>query len=233
MNPPLRCAGDSFDSCARRGVRRRRSNAARAVKLVPMMLLALLGISLSAALADDDYYPYQQFVKYDNDSVSVAFSNMRAAEAAYLIRSTIGVTITLPSSTRSKTINLRLEGAKVDQAVRSLLTALELNNSFLVYDPDGRLTGVIALETAVSQPISESQPSEDDKNKTKHQEMTSTERDSLLRDFGRWSELTAEERDSIHARIQTIPPSEDRDQLIKEYIRQVLGVVDQRVASAN
>lgn len=233
MNPVSQCAGDSFDSSARSGVRRRRNNTSRAMILVPMMLLALLGIAPSAALADDDYYPYQQFVKYDNDSVSVAFSNMRAAEAAYLIRSTIGVTITLPSSTRSKTVNLRLEGAKVDQAVRSLLTALELNNSFLVYDRDGRLTGVIALETAVSQPISESQPSEEDKKKTTHQELTSTERDSLLLDFGRWSELTAEERDSIHARIKAIPPSEDRDPLIREYIRQVLGVVEQQVASAN
>ncbi|MGH7828091.1 MAG: hypothetical protein ACREQ7_23290 [Candidatus Binatia bacterium] len=194
--------------------------------------LALLTLSLffppiPRALATDDSYPSQQFVKYDKDSVSLAFSNLRAAEAAYLMRSTTGIAITLPPSSRTKVINLTLERANMDQAIRSLLTALELNNSFLVYDRDGRLTGVIALEKVAS----EATASDQEKKETSYRELTVKELESILRDFGRWSELGAEEQKTIHARLKTIPPSRIRDQVIRAYVRQVLEVPDDSSAA--
>jgi hypothetical protein len=213
--------------------RLRRSNfcgVSQAAELVLIVLSSFICASSLPALAEDDLDAYQQFVKYDNDSVSVAFSGLRASDAAQWVRATTGVAITLPTSTQSKTVNLRLEKTKVDQAVRFFLKALELNNTFLVYNRDGRLTDVVALEKTASQPASEARSTEEDKPKTDSLRLTSKERDALLRDFGRWTELTAEERDSVHARLRTIQPSEDRDQMVKEYLRQVLGLSDQQTA---
>jgi hypothetical protein len=194
-----------------------------------LLALPLFFAFLPAAMATDDSFPSQQFVKYDKNSVSLAFNNLRAAEAAYLMRSTTGISIILPISTQSRTISLTLQDANVDQAVRSLLTALELNNSFLVYDRDGRLTGVIALEKAAIQPASEPQGPEEEMKNTSYRELSVKELESILRAFGRWKELTAEEQKAIQARLKTIPPSKVREQVIREYVRQVLEV---REASA-
>lgn len=228
MNEAARRPRYSWHPSTDRGVGSRRGHRLRAAKLI-LLALPLFFPSLPAAMASDDSYPHQQFVKYDKDSVSLAFSNLRAAEAAYLMRSTTGIAITLPVATQSKTINLTLHGANVDQAVRSLLTALELNNSFLVYDRDGRLTGVIALEKAAIQAISQPQASVEDRKNTGYRELSVKELESILRDFGRWSELTAEEQKAIQARLKTIPPSKVREQVIREYVRQVLEVQDSAI----
>lgn len=219
--------GNSHGSATARLGRSNFRGASNAVKIVLIMLSSVIYMSSFPVMADDDLYPYRQYVKYDSDGVSFAFSDLRASDAAQLVRATTGVAITLPTSTQSKTINLRLKKAKVDQAVRSLLKALELNNSFLVYDRDGRLTDVVALEKTVSHPVSEARSTEEDKPKNDLRKLTSEERDSLLRDFGRWTDLSAEERDAIHARLRMIPPSKERDQIVKEYLRQVLGLSEQ------
>ena len=177
----------------------------------------------SSALTEDDFLPYQQFVKYNNDSISLALNNVRAGDAVQLMHSTTGIMITLPTSTQSRTITLSVVRARMDQAIESLLTALELNNSFIVYDPDGRLTGVIALEKGVPQPRSDSLPSDEQKQKAEFQKLTAPEREALMREFRLWSKLSAEDRESIHARLKTIPASQERDELIKEYVRLVLG----------
>lgn len=179
------------------------------------------------AASEDDFLPYQQFVKYDDDNLSLALSNMRASDAAQLMRSATGVTITLPTSTQSKTINLTLERAKMDQAIDSLLAALELNNSFLVYDREGHLTGVIALDEGAPQIHNENQLPDEKKQKKDYKELTAPEREALLREFRIWSKLSAEDRNSIHARLKRISPSKDRDDLVKEYVRLVLGLADQ------
>jgi hypothetical protein len=198
-------------------------HSSRAAKVL-LLIIALLLVPLARVFAIDDFYPDQQFVKYEKDNVSIAFTNLRASEAASLMRSTTGIAISLPASIERKTINLTLHGEKLDQAVRYLLKSLELNNSFLIYDGAGRLTRVVALEKAAIRSIS--QESEDDKKKTSYRELNVNEVESILRDFGRWSELTAEEQKTIHARLKTIPPSRVRDQIVQEYVRQVLEVAD-------
>lgn len=191
------------------------------------ILTALVSLPLclfpSSALTQDDFLPYQQYVKYNNDSISLALNNVRAGDAVQLMRSTTGVMISLPTSTQSRTITLAVDRARIDQAVESLLTALELNNSFIVYDPDGRLTDVIALEKGAPQSSSHSPPSGERKQKTEYQNLTAHEREALVREFRLWSKLSAEDRESIHARLKTIPASKERDDLIKEYVRLVLG----------
>jgi hypothetical protein len=193
--------------------------------------LFLVYLFPAPALTSDDIFPEQQFLKYDQDGVSVAFNNLRAADAAQWMRSTTGVAIRLPTSAQTKPVNLRLEGARVDYAVHSLLTALQLNNAFLVYDPDGRLTGVIALEKTVSRPSTEIAPTEENKKKTSS-ELTTQERESLLKEFARWSEISAEEQKSIQTRLKEIPPSKERDQVIKDYLRLTLGIAEEQSTAA-
>jgi hypothetical protein len=184
------------------------------------------------ALTAEDIFPEQQFLKYDRDGVSVAFNNLRAADAAQWMRSTTGVAITLPTSAQTKPVNLRLEGARIDYAVHSLLTALQLSNSFLVYDPDGHLTGVIALEKTISRPAAETTPSEEDKKKKISKELTEQDREALLRDFDRWSEISTEEQKSIQTRLKEMPASKERDQVVKDYLRLVLGITDEQLTAA-
>lgn len=191
------------------------------VLLTASVLVYLFPAPLPAA---EDNFPEEQFVKYDQDGVSVAFNNLRAADAAQWMRSTTGVAITLPTSAQTKMINLKLRGAQVDYAVHSLLTALHLNNAFSVYDPEGRLTGVIALDKSVSRPAAENKSLEEEKKTAK--DLSSLERESLVKDFVRWSELPAEEQKAIQQRIKEIPPSKDREELIKDYLRFVLGAAE-------
>ena len=203
---------------------RRRRHDAAGIRILGTAFWLLVFMFPLSALSEDDFLPYQQFVKYDDDNVSLALNNVRASDAAQLMRSATGVMITLPTSTRSKTINLTLERAKMDQAIVSLLTALELNNSFLVYDRDGRLTDVIALEKGAPQILNKSLPSDEPEQKTEYKELTAPEREALVREFRLWSKLSADDRESIHARLKTIPRSKERDELVKEYVRLVLGV---------
>jgi hypothetical protein len=50
------------------------------------------------------------------------------------------------------------------------------------------------------------------------------ERDQLQKALERWGELRLADRTRIEERLKTLPPSEDRDQLVKEYGRQLLGI---------
>jgi len=223
MNLWYRTAGSLY-SCAETPRFVRRYHLRRSKILLAALFLVYL--FPASALMADDAFPEQQFLKYDQNVVSIAFNNLRAADAARWMRSTTGVAITLPTSAQTKPVNLRLEGARVDYAVHSLLTALQLNNAFLVYNPDGHLTGVIALEKTIHRPSGDSAPAEENKKKTPSQ-LTPQERESLLKEFARWSEISAEEQKSIQSRLKEIPPSKERDQVIKDYVRLVLGIPEE------
>jgi len=203
-----------------------------AIGILGAVVSLVISIFPLPAYTEDDFLSYQQFVKYDNDNVSVALSNVRASEAAQLMRSATGVMITLPTSTQSKTINLELKRARMEQAIHSLLSALQLNNSFLVYDRDGRLTDVVALEKGEPQIWNESSPSDENQQKTEYKDITAPEREALVREFRLWSKLSEEDRGAIHARLKTIPPSKERDALVKEYVRLVLGLSESEPETA-
>jgi hypothetical protein len=50
------------------------------------------------------------------------------------------------------------------------------------------------------------------------------ERDRLQKTLERWTELKQEERGHIEDRLKNLPDSEEREQLVKEYGRQILGL---------
>lgn len=207
--------------------KRQRLRKVSAIVLFAAIVSLIVCMRPSIAWTQDDFLDYQQYVRYNNqDNISLALTNVRASDAVQLMHSATGVQITLPTPAQSKAVTLALDRARMDQAIESLLMALDLDNSFLVYDRNGHLTGVIALEKEETQSARDSQPPEEKENKQKpvYKNLTAPEREALVREFRLWPKLSAKDRDSIHARLKTIPPSKERDNLIKEYVRLVLGV---------
>ena len=56
--------------------------------------------------------------------------------------------------------------------------------------------------------------------------LTAAEKDQLSASLKRWNELSDQLRGRVQDRLRSLPPSEEREDLIKEYGRQVLGVKD-------
>jgi hypothetical protein len=56
------------------------------------------------------------------------------------------------------------------------------------------------------------------------QPLTAEERDQLQKQLERWGELTQEDRGRIEFRLKALPTSDDRELLISEYGRQILGI---------
>jgi hypothetical protein len=54
--------------------------------------------------------------------------------------------------------------------------------------------------------------------------ITIEERDQIKKDLDRWNELKQDERSQIEGRLKTLPSSDDREILVKEYGRQLLGI---------
>ena len=57
--------------------------------------------------------------------------------------------------------------------------------------------------------------------------LTTDEREKIHKALERWSDLKQEERGRIEDRLKTLPPSEEREQLVAEYGRQILGIKNQ------
>jgi hypothetical protein len=64
-------------------------------------------------------------------------------------------------------------------------------------------------------------------------QLTAEERDKLMNDLQRWRELKEEERGRIEDRLKSLPASDDRDRLVREYGRQVLGLTKDIIAANN
>ncbi len=96
----------------------------------------------------------------------------------------------------------------------------------MVYDESGRPNRALVLgagsDDGAKPTVAASAESQNPQ--TASQELTAEERDKLLKELERWKELKQNERSRIEERLKTVPPSEARDQLVKEYGRQVLGI---------
>jgi hypothetical protein len=63
--------------------------------------------------------------------------------------------------------------------------------------------------------------------------LTTDEREKMQKDLERWAELTEDERGQIEERLKTLPASDEHEQLVKEYGRQILGIRKEIVAIKN
>ena len=186
---------------------------------------AVLGCAvIEAALAQSsEEASYQQWVEYRDEQISVAFDQIPVLAALHAIRQKTGFQFNLPSSADSKLLNLRLERSPLEPAVYSLLSTIGFRNFALIYDERGRPSRAVVLggqlEDASPVPANSSQTPD-----PAAQPLKVEERDYLHKDLERWGELKQEERGRIEDRLKALPDSEEREQLVKEYGRKLLGI---------
>jgi hypothetical protein len=186
---------------------------------------AVLGCAvIEAALAQSsEEASYQEWVEYRDEQISVAFDQIPVLVALHAIRQKTGFQFNLPSSADSKLLNLRLERSPLEPAVYSLLSSIGFRNFALIYDERGRPSRAVVLggqlDVASRGPANSSQTPD-----PVVQPLKPEERDSLHKDLERWGELKQEERGRIEDRLKTLPDSDEREQLVKEYGRKLLGI---------
>jgi hypothetical protein len=186
---------------------------------------AVLGcavIETASAQSSEEAF-YQQWVEYRDEQISVAFDQIPVLVALHAIRQKTGFQFNLPSSADSKLLNLRLDRSPLEPAVYSLLSTIGFRNFALIYDERGRPSRAVVLggqlEEASPVPANSSQTPD-----LAAQPLKAEERDNLHKDLERWGELKQEERGRIEDRLKALPDSEEREQLVKEYGRKLLGI---------
>jgi hypothetical protein len=131
----------------------------------------------------------------------------------------------LPPATASQFLSLRLSQLPLEPAVRSLLTSVGFRNFALLYDEEGYPKRAVVLATRPEvRTTPAADPKVDSTTEAGVEPLKAQERAQLQSELERWQELKQEDRTRIEARLKTLPPSEDREQLVTEYGRQLLGI---------
>lgn len=186
-----------------------------------LILLGFPAVKPVTAQTSDEAL-FKQWVNYKDGEVSVAFDQTPVDLALYAIRERTGFQIDIPAPvSETKVINLRLERSPMEPAMRTVISNIGFRNFALMYDDSGKPARAVVLGT--SQPaVTEPAAVDTETNETK--KLTNNESEKIQRDLERWSELKQEDRGRIEDRLKTIPESEDREKLLKEYARQLLGI---------
>jgi hypothetical protein len=189
--------------------------------IVPVLLLA--GKPVSSQEIADNYY--QEWVEYRDGEISMTFNQTPVEFALDAIRLHTGLQIIVPSASGKRLLSLQLDRAPLEPALRSFITYIGFKNFALMYDDDGRPNRAVVL--AASEESARRLAPEAEPGKSKEaipQPLAASEREKIQKELWRWSDLNREERGRIEERLKTLPPSEDREVLIAEYGRQLLGV---------
>jgi hypothetical protein len=186
-----------------------------------LALLAFSGIEPVLAEVVEDAND-QDWVDYQDGKISVAFDQTPLEVALYAIRARTGFQIILPSATESKSLNLRLSRLPLEPAVRSLISSIGFKNFALMYDERGRPNRAVVLGNQLNDRAS--LRAETRSTESAAQPLTAEERAKLHNELERWGELKQQDRGRLEDRLKSLPPSEEREQLLKEYGRQILGI---------
>jgi type II secretory pathway component GspD/PulD (secretin) len=182
---------------------------------VAMLLTPLATTSAFAQSGEDDRY--QEWVDVKNGEISVAFNQTPVRFALDAFHAKTGFNIVVPPSTELQTVNLHLDRQAFEPAVRTLISTIGYQNFALVYDQQGRPHSAVVLGAqAPVAKITAAAPAV--------APLTLEERDRLKKEIDRWNELKQEERSRIEDRLRNLPPSEDREILVREYGRQMLAL---------
>jgi hypothetical protein len=182
-------------------------------------LVLLSGGSAAAQTASDDFY--RQWVDYRDGEISVDFDRTPIPFALHAIHAKTGFQIVMPSPADPRVLNLRLQRQPLEPAIRSLISTIGYRNFALLYDENGRPSRAVVLNA----PPVIAKPAEERANNGQSKPTLGTdEQEKLRKELGRWSELKQEERSRIEDRLKELQPSAEREQLISEYGRQVLGL---------
>ena len=180
--------------------------------------LAMASIAPVFAQSDSEEY-YQQWIDYRDGEISVAFERTPVQFALHAFQARTGFQIVLPSTAEPKVVSLRLNRQPLEPAVRSLISTIGYNNFAMMYDESGRPHRAVVLSAQPEQSVNPAQDAE-----TAAAPITLEERDQIKKDLDRWNDLKQEERGRIEDRLKTLPSSDDREILVREYGRQLLGI---------
>jgi hypothetical protein len=191
------------------------------------LALALVFLSVGPAFAQvaEDLL-YRERVEYQDGKLSVDFDQTPLEVALDAIQVKAGVQIIIPSVTEQKLLNLRLSQLPLEPAVRFLIASIGFKSFALMYDEQGLPRRAVVL---AARPEARMAPLADTKVdlssvEAPSENLTPEERTQLQQELERWGELKQEDRSRIEHRLKILSPSEDREQLLKEYARQLLGI---------
>jgi hypothetical protein len=189
------------------------------------LALALTFLSLGPVFAQvvEDLL-YRERVEYQDGKLSVDFDQTPIGIALNAIQVKTGLQITVPQATESKLLNLRLSRLPLEPAVRSLIASIGFRSFALVYDGEGHPKRAFVLEARPEVRAAPTDSKVDSSAEPVVEPLRAEERAQLQKELERWGELKQEDRSRIEERLKTLPPSEDREQLVKEYGHQVLGI---------
>jgi len=189
-----------------------------------VLLFAVLVVTLNApAIAQTDPEDfYRPWVDYRNGEISVDFDQTPITFALYAIQAKTGFQIVVPSTLDIKVVNLKLHRQPLEPAVRSLISKIGYKNFALLYDEQGhpRRAVVLGAREEIGDPVVSTAKTEPPAT------LSENERDKLQKELEHWSELKQEDRGRIEDRLKNLAPSEERDQLVKLYGRQLLGLAE-------
>jgi hypothetical protein len=182
--------------------------------------LALYSVAPAFAQSDADDF-YQQWIDYRDGQISVVFDKTPVPFALQAFEARTGFQIVVPSTTETQVVSLRLDRQPLEPAVRSLISTIGYRNFAMMYDESGRPHRAVVLNIQ-PQPAQAVNVAEEAENAAAP--ITLEEREQIRKDLDRWNDLKQEERSRIEVRLKSLPTSDDREILVKEYGRQILGL---------
>jgi hypothetical protein len=188
-----------------------------AMGLLAFLLISSNDSTSAAQSGGDDLY--QEWVDFRNGEITLAFNQTPLRFALHAIQAKTGFQIVVPSNNEVKLVDLRLDRQPFEPAMRSFITTIGYKNFALIYDQEGRPHRAVVVS---ARPNTEATP-ETDKNKPVGESLSAEEREKLKKDLERWPALKQEERGRVEDRLKSLPPSDEREGLVKEYGRQILA----------
>ena len=186
-----------------------------------LISLVLWGAPAAYPQELDDTFSHEA-VEFRDGEISVAFQQTPVVVALSVIEASTGFQIIVPAAVEKNLVNLRLHRLPLEPAFRSLISSIGFSNFALMYDADGRPHRAVVLD-AQPEALTSVEANSDDAVPAS-EPLATGEREKLQRELERWRELKQEERGRIEDRLKSLPPSDEREQLVQEYGRQVLGV---------
>ncbi|HEX7231190.1 MAG TPA: hypothetical protein VF452_12415 [Candidatus Binatia bacterium] len=183
-------------------------------------LISTLLISPAHSQSDSEDF-YRPWVAYRNGAVSLAFVQTPIPFALSALHATTGFQIVMPPASDKKFINLKINEQPLEPAVRTFITSIGYRNFALMYDDKGHPNRAVVLAV---RPDNTGESAVATKYEPNAQPLSTEEQDKLQKDLERWTELKQEERGRIEDRLKNLPQSDERDQLVKTYGKQILAL---------
>lgn len=197
----------------------------RAILIIGLATLGFVaGQPTLAQVAEDN--PYEAWVDYRDGNVTIAFDQTPVQIALSAIHAKTGFQIEIPPAAESEVVNLKLTRLPLEPAVHQVISSIGFQNFAVLYDEDGQPKRAVVLRarppesSGVIPDLDSAAPNAD----LITAPLRAEEREKIQRDLERWNDLKKEERGRIEDRLKTLPASEEREQLVREYGRQVLGI---------